>query len=71
MARTKKPRLRVRSTWDIMVEAVERGIDYGWMRAHKHVDTPTERQIKDALQQGLELEMAEAFDFDFPADEND
>lgn len=48
----------------IMCEAVEEGIAYGWMRAHKHVDNPTEESIKDAIEQAVMTSISQYFWFD-------
>ena len=53
----------VAKVWPLFTEAVEAGIDYGWNRAHKHTPTPTEEQIKDAIQNSIELEVSERFNF--------
>lgn len=42
-------------------EAVERGILYGWTRAHKHTDTPTPEAIRDAIAQAVMNELSEYF----------
>ena len=44
--------------------AVESGIAYGWTRAHKHTDTPTEDQIKDEIHRAVMNDIAEWFEFD-------
>jgi len=31
----------------VLSECVEEGIAYGWMRAHKHVENPSEESIKE------------------------
>ena len=48
----------------VLSEAVEEGIAYGWMRAHKHVDNPTEESIKDAIQNAVMTSICEYFWFD-------
>ena len=55
--------LRVRA-YEVLRRAVEDGIDYGWMRAHKHTDAPTEHAIKDEILQGILNEVCEWFAFD-------
>lgn len=49
--------------YQVLVDCVERGINLGWTRAHKHSDTPCEARIKDAMQQAVMLEVCEYFDF--------
>ncbi len=55
--------LRVRAH-GILHRAVEEGLDYGWMRAHKHTDHPDEATIKDQSLQGILNQVCEYFDFD-------
>jgi hypothetical protein len=50
--------------YPLMREAVEAGIAYGWMRAHKHVDDPGPDAIKEALEQAVMNEICERFQFD-------
>lgn len=45
---TKKPKLKMR-TWDVVTRAVEEGVAYGYRRAHKHTDRPTEEHITQAI----------------------
>ncbi len=61
--------LRVRA-YEVLRRAVEEGIDYGWMRAHKHVDKPDEAALKDEILKGILNEVCEYFDFEdaSPAD---
>jgi hypothetical protein len=70
MTRPKRPKrrpvtggLRVRAC-EVLRRAVEEGLDYGWMRAHKHTDRPDEATIKDQILQGIMNEVCENFDFD-------
>jgi hypothetical protein len=55
--------LRMRA-YPVMCRAVEEGIDYGWMRAHKHTDKPSEQAIKDEIHAGIMNAICEMFDFD-------
>lgn len=50
--------------WDIISSAVERGIAFGYMRSHKHTDTPSEEHIKGQLYNEIMNELAEVIDFD-------
>ena len=40
--------LQVR-TYDVLHRAIEEGIDYGWHRARKHTDEPSEETIKSEI----------------------
>jgi len=46
-----------------MEEAVEAGVDWGWMHAHKHVDDPSEQLIKEAIVRDVVNEISERFRF--------
>ena len=50
--------------YNLMCEAVERGITFGWNHAYDHVDEPSERSIKDQLHSDIMLAIEEAFVFD-------
>lgn len=50
--------------YPIIERAVEEGIAYGYRRAHKHVDNPTESAIKDAIRQAVMGELCEILSFD-------
>lgn len=50
--------------YDVLVRAVEEGTAYGWARAHKHNDAPTDQQIKAVLDA-----ICEWFDFEDRLDE--
>jgi len=48
------PKIKVKAdTYKILSRAVEEGIAYGWVRAHKHNDQPTEETIKDELEKAV------------------
>lgn len=49
-------------TWKILQQAVETGVAYGWQRAHKHDDHPTEDVIKQAIEQAVLSEIGDWFD---------
>ena len=64
-----KPAVEVRATmrpkvYPILVRCVEDGVAYGWNRAHKHEDKPTEAAIREEIEQSVLSELCEAFDFD-------
>lgn len=54
----------------MLSECVEEGIAYGWMRAHKHVDNPTEESIKEAIHNAVMASISEYFLFDEVRDDN-
>ena len=49
--------------YQLLERCVEDGVDYGYMRAHKHCDAPTEASLKDNIQQAVMNEICEWFDF--------
>jgi len=49
-------------TWKVLQQAVETGVSYGWGRAHKHDDSPSEDAIKQAIEQAVLAEISEWFD---------
>lgn len=49
--------------YPILCEAIENGVSYGWMRAHKHNETPTEEAIKEAITNAVLNEICEWFEF--------
>lgn len=48
----------------VLSDCVETGIEYGWNRAHKHVDEPNEQMIKQCMNDGVMLMINEKFNFD-------
>lgn len=54
----------------VLSEAVEEGIAYGWMRAHKHCDNQTEESIKDAIHNAVMVSISGYFWFDDVRDDN-
>ena len=56
-------RVRVRA-FDVFQRAVEEGIAYGWQRAHKHTDTPSEEDVKESIEAGVLNAVGEYFEFE-------
>ena len=54
-----KPNIRT-----ILTQAIERGLDYGWSRAHKHTDTPQPERIIESIEIEIWNEIDEVFDFE-------
>jgi hypothetical protein len=55
-------RVRV-DAYGVVCEAVENGIGWGWQRAHKHSEAPSEQALKDAIYQAVINELCEALEF--------
>ena len=50
--------------YPLIERLVEEGIDAGYLRAHKHTDTPIEETIKQCIEQYIMQGFDEAFEFD-------
>lgn len=50
-------------SYTIIEEAVNRGVGFGWHRAHKYVDNPTEEIIKENMLNEVMLALTEILDF--------
>ena len=50
-------------TQPLLENAIEDGVTYGYRRAHKHTETPTEYEICSAISDAVMLRIAEVFDF--------
>ena len=50
--------------YKVISDCIERGINYGYMRAYKHTDTPTEDALKNELEQAIMNELCDYIDFD-------
>lgn len=48
----------------VLDRAVEEGLAYGWRRAHKHVDNPSEDAIREAMQNAVMDAICGVFKFD-------
>jgi len=55
-------------TYRVLLHAVEEGVAYGWQRAHKHTDTPSDDDIKERIETEVLNAICEWFDFDDPDD---
>jgi hypothetical protein len=54
-----KPKFRV-----ILEQAINEGVSYGYRRAHKHLENPTEEQICEHIEEQVMSSIYEYFDFD-------
>ena len=50
-------------TYNILRDAIERGISYGVRRAYKHTDTPSEATLEHEIDMAIWNEIHECFDF--------
>jgi hypothetical protein len=50
-------------THPLLEKTIEEGVIYGYRRAHKHTDEPTESEICTAISDAVMLQISEAFDF--------
>jgi hypothetical protein len=50
-------------TWAVLQDCIERGIEIGWARAHKHTDAPTEHEIKWQIEHEIDCAISEYFTF--------
>ena len=53
----------------VLEMCIENGLSYGYLRAFKHTDNPTEDQITQAIKDAIMLELYEWFDFEALNDE--
>ena len=58
----KRGTLRVRA-YPVLAECIERGVAWGFQRAHKHTDTPSAEDLRAQIEQAVLNEICEAFDF--------
>jgi len=54
----------VAKEYNVMEMAVSAGVEYGYNRAHKHTDSPSEDQIKEAIIKAVMDEICEWFVFE-------
>ena len=63
MPKVKVKRAVKLKAYAIIDEAVARGVGFGWNRAHKYVDNPTEATIKEKMQDEVMLALTEILEF--------
>jgi hypothetical protein len=61
--RVAKPKIKVR-LYSLIETAVEQGVGYGWLRAHKHEDHPKEETVKDMIGREVMNSICELIDFE-------
>ena len=49
---------------ELISRAVEEGVAYGFNRAHKHIDKPSDEVIKDSICEQVMNSICEVFDFE-------
>lgn len=54
------------NTYRLLTECIERGLEYGFTRAHKHTDTPTREHILEQQDIAIMGEICEYFEFSDP-----
>lgn len=71
MSKGKVPRVRIhpalRIKWNayaVLERAVEEGLAYGWQRAHKHTDKPSEDTIRCAIAEAVMNAIGEVMMFE-------
>lgn len=40
-------------SYQLLIQCIEDGVAYGYSRAHKHTDNPSEDMIKDNIENGV------------------
>jgi hypothetical protein len=53
----------VPKTYPLLEKAIEDGVTYGFRKAHKHDDSPSEFDICTAIADAVMFQISEAFDF--------
>lgn len=66
-----KRKVRIRSKVDaykVVDRAISEGVTWGWNRAHKHSDQPSEETIKQQIHYHVMLTLSEVVNWDDPED---
>lgn len=50
--------------YSILTDAVNKGIEHGWDRGHKHSDDPSEHHLKTMIEEEVWNYIGEVFDFE-------
>ena len=53
----------VPKTYPLLEKAIEDGTTYGYRRAHKHTETPSEFEICSAISDAVMYQISEVFEF--------
>ena len=56
--------MKIRSEYAILSECIERGVEFGYARAHKYEDNPGSGTLKTAIYEAVTNEISEYFYFD-------
>jgi hypothetical protein len=56
------------NVYAVLSRAVEEGIGYGILHAHKHTDAPTDASLTEEVLNAVMLEICEVFEFNDPLD---
>lgn len=56
--------MRIKSEYTILSECIERGIELGFNRAHKHNDNPGSQEIKTQIYHAVTSEITDYFAFE-------
>jgi hypothetical protein len=57
-------------TYPVLERAIEEGIAYGYQRAFKHTETPSEEAIKTEILNSVMNSISEVIDFDSSPSDN-
>lgn len=57
------------NTYEVISRAVEEGVTYGFNRAFKHTDAPSNEGIKDEIERAVLNALCEVLDFSYPEEE--
>lgn len=55
------------NSYRVLSDCIERGLEGGWNKAHKHTNNPSEEYILEQQHNYIMLEISEYFDFDEPS----
>jgi hypothetical protein len=56
--------MKIKNEYAILADCIERGIELGYNRAHKHNDTPDSGEIRNQIYDAVIMEIAEYFTFE-------
>ena len=55
-------------TYIVLMDCIEAGVELGWNRAHKHDDNPTPEVIKRCIDDAIQGQIWEYFEYDATED---